>query len=144
MQVVVVPQMMKHGGINPQQAVTGFILGTIVGSSLVGFLSNLPIPAGPGLGCAAFYAYGLVFNLTPQSERGGHIAEGQSFNPVLEDTVTPVMGKKMWTVVKQTSVANAELHVALQIRNVVFCDYRFPQCVTFAQRDFAFAFAILP
>eukprot|EP01051_Picozoa_sp_SAG22_P015584 SAG22_NODE_2056_length_3069_cov_2.477778_2_plen_738_part_00 len=92
--MVVIPQMMQHGGIDPHTAITGFVLGTFVGSCLIGLLANIPVPAGPGLGCAAFYAYGLVFNLETNWEERW---EG-FFDPASRDAVSPEMVRQALTV----------------------------------------------
>lgn len=57
--LVLVPQMTKLGGVDKPVATTGFAIATFVSSMLVGMLANLPIPAGPGLGCATYFAYSL-------------------------------------------------------------------------------------
>jgi AGZA family xanthine/uracil permease-like MFS transporter len=57
--LVIVPQLLQNGGVDPRLSVTGFVVSTFVSSTLLGLASNLPVAAGPGLGCAAYFAYGL-------------------------------------------------------------------------------------
>ena len=65
--LVLVPQMLSHGAPEIPKAVFVFGFGvTACGSSiLTGLLSNLPIPAGCGIGCATFYAYSLASEANP-------------------------------------------------------------------------------
>lgn len=60
--LVLIPQMLHHGVPSVPESVFLFGFGaTAFGSSVaVGLLSNLPIPAGCGIGCATFYAYSLA------------------------------------------------------------------------------------
>ena len=69
--------------------------------------------------CHSFVAYGLVFSLTPQSERGGHISIGQSFNTKDEDTVTPEMVARALTVCLVSAVVILLLGV-LNLSNTIY------------------------
>jgi xanthine/uracil/vitamin C permease (AzgA family) len=48
-----------------QVLVTGFSLSCAFSSVIAGLVSNLPVPVGGGIGCAAFYAYSLARQLDP-------------------------------------------------------------------------------
>ena len=65
--LVLVPQVLHHG--SPQIPKEVFVFGfavTAAGSSIVtGLLSNLPIPAGCGIGCATFYACTIIESVIP-------------------------------------------------------------------------------
>lgn len=58
--MVLIPQILAHGGFDQASSFTGFVVATAVSSTLVGVLGNLPIPAGPGLGCATYFAFTLT------------------------------------------------------------------------------------
>mmetsp|Transcript_2117 Transcript_2117/g.3868 ORF Transcript_2117/g.3868 Transcript_2117/m.3868 type:complete len:622 (-) Transcript_2117:466-2331(-) len=58
--LVLMPKILAMGGVDERVAVTAFVLSTALGSFLVGLTANLPVPVGPGLGCAAYFAYGLT------------------------------------------------------------------------------------
>mmetsp|Transcript_16832 Transcript_16832/g.41403 ORF Transcript_16832/g.41403 Transcript_16832/m.41403 type:complete len:603 (-) Transcript_16832:207-2015(-) len=58
--LVLMPKILEQGGVDPRIAITAFVISTTVGSLMVGLTANLPVPVGPGLGCAAFFAYGLT------------------------------------------------------------------------------------
>eukprot|EP00469_Lotharella_globosa_P000062 CAMPEP_0167803738 /NCGR_PEP_ID=MMETSP0111_2-20121227/20030_1 /TAXON_ID=91324 /ORGANISM="Lotharella globosa, Strain CCCM811" /LENGTH=593 /DNA_ID=CAMNT_0007700295 /DNA_START=1 /DNA_END=1782 /DNA_ORIENTATION=+ len=58
--LVLMPHILAQGGVDGRRAVVAFVISTALGSCLVGLLANLPVPVGPGLGCAAFFAYGLT------------------------------------------------------------------------------------
>mmetsp|Transcript_22680 Transcript_22680/g.33817 ORF Transcript_22680/g.33817 Transcript_22680/m.33817 type:complete len:584 (+) Transcript_22680:47-1798(+) len=58
--LVLMPHILHQGGIGMEVGITAFVVSTALGSLLVGLIANLPVPVGPGLGCAAFFAYGLT------------------------------------------------------------------------------------
>ena len=63
--LVLTPQLLHHGASTKRGfadkvvSLTGFVAGTVSASLLFGLTSNLPIAAGPGVGVAAYFAYGL-------------------------------------------------------------------------------------
>jgi len=63
--LVVIPQILDRNGngLDKDNTSTAFLLTTCISSILVGILSNLPVPAGPGLGGATFVAYS-IFDLS--------------------------------------------------------------------------------
>lgn len=58
--LVLIPRILERGGVPPAAATTSFVISTALGSLILGLLANLPVPVGPGLGCAAFFAYGMT------------------------------------------------------------------------------------
>ena len=60
--LVVIPQMLGHG--TPEIPKDVFLFGLAVSSCVtsicLGLLSNLPVPAGCGVACAAYFAYSLA------------------------------------------------------------------------------------
>eukprot|EP00808_Paulinella_micropora_P006954 g15523.t1 len=61
--LVLVPEMLGRAGVPHCSAYTGFIITTAFTTLMIGFLAKLPIPAGPGVGCATFFAYSLSTEL---------------------------------------------------------------------------------
>jgi AGZA family xanthine/uracil permease-like MFS transporter len=60
--IVVVPQVLHNGGqgLAQEKYVLGFCVATFASSVIVGLSSNLPIPAGVGVGCTTYFAFNLV------------------------------------------------------------------------------------
>ena len=69
--LIVVPQILdrNENGLDKKTSAFAFIVTTCVSSLLVGMLSNLPIPAGPGIAGATYVSYSL-FDLTKPIESG--------------------------------------------------------------------------
>lgn len=65
--LVLVPAMVSKGGVDSGVSMVGFVAGTFFCSVVLGILSNLPIPSGPGLGSATYFAYSLS-QMHPQGD----------------------------------------------------------------------------
>lgn len=61
-QVVLIPEIChnKGKGLDKDVYLFAFCVSTAVSSTLVGLMSNLPLPAGVGIGCSTYFAYSLT------------------------------------------------------------------------------------
>lgn len=61
-QVVLIPEIChnKGRGLDKQVYLFAFCVSTAVSSTMVGLMSNLPLPAGVGIGCSTYFAYSLT------------------------------------------------------------------------------------
>ncbi|KAJ8599740.1 hypothetical protein CTAYLR_003418 [Chrysophaeum taylorii] len=73
-QLVLIPTIMNNNDLGLDQDIYlfAFCVSTAVSSSIVGLLSNLPLPAGVGIGCSTYFAYSLTLRESNYDEREVH------------------------------------------------------------------------
>ena len=86
-QLVLIPEIMSNKGLglNKDVYLFAFCVSTAVSSILVGLLSNLPLPAGVGIGCSTYVAYSLTLHETPPSLKPAaeHVLARQEFGSTI-------------------------------------------------------------
>lgn len=113
--LVLIPQILKNGDLDPKASFSGFIVATVVSSVLLGALANLPIPAGPGLGCATYFAFTLAQtngDIVDGGPTNGDFVDGGP-NPVHAITIAFIAGFCM--------LALSLLHIPTKVFDLVPC-----------------------
>lgn len=86
-QLVLIPDIMHNQGLGLDKDVYlfAFCVSTALSSIMVGLFSNLPLPAGVGIGCSTYFAYSLTMHETPARLQPpeDHVLERQKFGSTI-------------------------------------------------------------